>query len=105
MATKFTFCGKGLNTSNNRTLIVLYETLKFNLIEFFQDVINVRGRNQLSESLSFAYDRRNRGNRAMSSLEYDLAIIEYEKCLSIFEWVEPTDGTENWKKKVYGMYT
>ena len=36
----------------------------------------------------------------MSSSEYDIAIIEYEKCLSIFEWVEPRDGTENWKKKV-----
>jgi hypothetical protein len=48
--------------------------------------------------MAFAMDLKLRGNDCYKNQEYDLAVHEYERCLSLFEWVDPLD--KDWKTKV-----
>lgn len=57
----------------------------------------------IERTLSCANDFRNRGNRAISKSDFEAAIVEYEKILSLFEWIETIDGTSSWKSKVMTM--
>lgn len=56
-----------------------------------------KGRN-FDEILQFARECKKLGNEFYNSLDYDGAVNQYERCLSLFNWVEPTDP--DWKNKV-----
>ena len=62
----------------------------------------VRAAGSFDQSLEFAQECKLRGNEHFKAQDYDAAVNEYERCLSVFDWVEPTD--KDWKKKVcYGF--
>jgi hypothetical protein len=50
------------------------------------------------QKIGFARECKNAGSNHFRDADYDAAINEYERCLSMLDWVEPTDP--DWKKKV-----
>ena len=48
--------------------------------------------------LQFARSCKAEGNNHYKDADFDGAINQYERCLSVFDWVEPTDP--DWKNKV-----
>lgn len=58
----------------------------------------MRNSGSAEEKIEFARACKNKGSDHFREQDYDAAINEYERCLSVMDWVEPTDP--DWKKKV-----
>lgn len=73
-------------------------TLSLTSFHVLQDIKEMRRVDNFDRRFSFAKECKQRGNDHYKDLDYDGAINEYERCLSLFEWIDPTDP--DWKNKV-----
>ena len=60
-------------------------------------MIDARKGNVADNKIGFARECKNQGSNHFREQRYDAAILEYERCLSMFDWIEPTDP--DWRKK------
>jgi hypothetical protein len=84
-----------------RRFVAVHDVLVHAIINLFgvvQDVREMRKSTSAVQKIGFARECKNAGSNYFRDAEYDAAINEYERCLSMLDWVEPTDP--DWKKKV-----
>ena len=62
-----------------------------------EDVINARASSNFANRLDFATNCKRIGNDHFTAGEFDEAINEYERALSMFAWVEPLSS--NWRRE------
>jgi len=64
--------------------------------------MEVRKSEDFQKKLTFSIECKEEGNRLVHLLEYDLAVIEYERALSIWKWIE--SRIVDWKRQVMFHY-
>ena len=64
------------------------------------DVLNLRNSGNYSDTLDFVKYCKKAGNESIKNGNYNDAIHQYEKGLSVLHWIEDKTGSSTWKKEV-----
>lgn len=64
----------------------------------FQDIVKVRNCDEFDKIMEFSMACREEGNNLVKMQEYELAIVQYERALSVWKWIEST--IPDWRKQV-----
>lgn len=64
----------------------------------FQDIVKVRNSDDFDKIMEFSMACREEGNNLVKMQEYEQAIAQYERAVSVWKWIEST--IPDWRKQV-----